>query len=358
MAPKTILLILHILGVICGVGGVLMLDTHLLRHLRGATVTSQDVKFTHFVSAFVKAGLIVVWATGLMIIAAAPDGPASVLANPKLQAKLVVVVVLTINALFVETLALPLIVRNVGKPLFDGVSQIRRSFILGCGAVSTLSWLYPIVLGLARELNQVTPAQLILTCYATLLVALAVSMQVAGRILYRPRLQADLFSPSSDEAGGAEKAAPQRKWVGDVAVSDVPSSAGKALDLAYTAGCLALHRAVAPDQVIKVFATLATEKERHQFRVGLFRALHDQFGQDMELESLVSKVANDKAMRTKIASIAPDPAAFDANMEEVLRGSDLSTWSKVQEWHETLMGLNARAPVAGAAPDLRTAAAI
>jgi hypothetical protein len=72
MNPKTVLLIFHLLGVVCGVGGVLMLDTHLIRHLRGTRVTLQDVALTRFVSVFVKVGLIAVWVSGLLIIASAP----------------------------------------------------------------------------------------------------------------------------------------------------------------------------------------------------------------------------------------------------------------------------------------------
>ncbi len=55
MTPKTILLLFHVLGVIFGVGGVLMLDIDLVRLLRGSRITAQNVAMTKFVSTFVKA---------------------------------------------------------------------------------------------------------------------------------------------------------------------------------------------------------------------------------------------------------------------------------------------------------------
>ena len=68
MAPKTILLLFHVLGVVFGVGGVLMLDIDLVRLLRGSKVTAQTVALTHFVSRFVKAGLVAVWISVILII--------------------------------------------------------------------------------------------------------------------------------------------------------------------------------------------------------------------------------------------------------------------------------------------------
>lgn len=354
MAPKTILLVVHVLGVICGVGGVLMLDVHLLRLLRGAAVTTQDVKFTHFVSAFVKLGLIVVWISGLIVIAIAPDGPAGVLANPKLQAKLVVVVVLTINALFVETLALPLLVRNLGRPLFDGVNQVRRTAILCCGAVSTASWCYPVVLGLARELNQITPAQVILSCYATTLVVLGVIVQVAGRVLYRPT---PAGSADAASAGGGDATVPGGGEPGARAAADL-SEAQMILGLARQAGRLALADSVPLQQVAEVFTAFGSDDEREQFRAGLLEALRDQYGRESDVDTLLRAVAGNEAAQTKISFVAPHAAArnaFHVNMMRVQRNASDPRWSQVQDWHERLMNISAGPPRPGAAAGPRAA---
>ena len=351
MAPKTILLILHVLGVVWGVGGVLMLDVHLLRHLRGADITQQDERFTHFVSAFVKAGLIVVWVSGLAVIGIAPDGPAAVLANPKLQAKLVVVVVLTINALFVETLALPLIARNVGRPLFDGVGQVRRSVILGCGAVSTLSWSYPVALGLARELNQTTPAQVILTYYVALLACVAAALQVAGRLLYRPVGRPAAGAPADERAVALPSTGTAPGGIAD-------GREGGALEAAQRAGHSALDAAISRRRTADVFASLGTEQERQRFRAGLFAALRERFGRDRTIEELVAAVAADELLRDEVEAVAPRGAArgtSNAGGELASQQSEDAKWSTVQEWHESLMNINAPAAAPGEAGAARAA---
>ncbi len=353
MTPKTILLLFHVLGVVCGVGGVLMLDIDLVRLLRGTRITAQNVALTHFVSAFVKAGLVAVWVSGVLIIAIAPDGPASVLANPKLQAKLVVVVVLTINALFIETLALPLLVRNVGRPLFDGVDQVRRSVVLGCGAVSTLSWLFPIALGLARELNGVVPAQIILTDYILLLAGLAVTMQVAGRIFYRPALDAaggwPATSPTTASSSGVNRMFAAA--IADERVVEVDASTSDRLERsARQAGRDAIRTSVSPDQVSRDVASLGSDGERWHYRAGLFEALAARGGPDPDAGSLLEFVAADEALRRKFAAVAPDSAArgaFSSTVEQARRRAEDRMWAKVRDWHASMVTLNAGETVAG-----------
>ena len=355
MAPKTILLLFHVLGVVFGVGGVLMLDIDLVRLLRGSKVTAQTVALTHFVSRFVKAGLVAVWISGLLIIAIAPDGPASVLANPKLQAKLVVVVVLTVNALFVETLALPLLVRNVGKPLFEGVDQVRRSVVLGCGAISTLSWLFPVALGLARELNGVVPAQLILIDYSLLLATLAITMQVAGRLLYRPKLQgvADglAVSPAIEAAGHLTPAfasSVDRMIDGEMTAGRTFTAGILASDRSHQdarqAGRDAIRASVSPDRVIRDFASLGSEAERGQYRIGLFEALRSKGEASSDADRLLQVVATDDSLRRKVAAVAPDEAArgaFSFTVEQVRRRAEDRMWEKVRDWHASMVTLNA-----------------
>jgi hypothetical protein len=180
---KTFLVIAHVLAVTLGGGGALMLDLHLLRHMRGQRLRIADVALVEFLGHFVKAGVIGLWATGILIMCAAPDGPTSVFAIPKVQAKLVIVVVLTLNALFIETLAIPLIRRNVGRRLFDGVDARRRAQLIAFGVVSGLSWMTPFVLGLTKEWNGV-PAGDILAVYLALLLTGILFAQAGVRFLY------------------------------------------------------------------------------------------------------------------------------------------------------------------------------
>lgn len=184
LSLKTVLVVAHVLGVAVGVGGVLMLDIYLLKFVRGSKIKPRDIGTIGYVSLFVKTGLMVVWASGVLIIGWAPEGAAVILANPKLQAKLLIVVVLTLNALFIETLVLPLIKANMKRSLFHGITEGRRMLLLVFGAVSTTSWTFPLLLGLAREWNRVIPAENILEIYGCALLSLSIGLCLVVKALH------------------------------------------------------------------------------------------------------------------------------------------------------------------------------
>lgn len=165
MDTHSFLLALHILGLAFGLGGALMLDAALVGKLRGAPLTPADVALSCHLSRFVKLGLCLLWLSGSLLIATAQAGPATVLADPKVQAKLVIVVALTLNAVVIERLALPLVARNRGRPLFFGVSPMRRTGLLASGVVSGASWLAPLLLGLAKSWDGRVPAADILAAW-------------------------------------------------------------------------------------------------------------------------------------------------------------------------------------------------
>ncbi len=85
--------------------------------------------------------------------------------NPKVWAKIVVVVMLTINGILVHRYILPLVVRAKGCRLFDGVTQHQIAGLTLLGSVSLVSWSLPFVLGKAAGLNFVTPMSSILAAY-------------------------------------------------------------------------------------------------------------------------------------------------------------------------------------------------
>src|SRR5918997_641530 len=105
MEIKNSILILHLLGVCFGLGGTLILDFRLLRLLRGDAVQPSDVLFAQVLSRFVQTGLVILWASGIAFFSFAPDGPGSLMDSPKLQAKLTVVVALTLNGILIGGLA-------------------------------------------------------------------------------------------------------------------------------------------------------------------------------------------------------------------------------------------------------------
>ena len=167
-----------------------MLELVLVRPLRGAVIGPTEIACARFLGRFIRFGLVLLWASGIAIISFAPDGPVSVLANPKLQAKLVIVVALTLNGLLIESVAVSLLERNRDGRLFDGIGEIRRTVILASAAISTVGWIAPFLLGMASELNFTTPAETILLVYCGVLAAACLGFQIGARLFYRPTVRA------------------------------------------------------------------------------------------------------------------------------------------------------------------------
>src|SRR6185369_10384744 len=87
--------------------------------------------------------------------------------------------VLSVNGLLLHYFVLPRIRNQVGKRLLDGLSPIDCSLVLLAGTVSVISWYVPLILGAIPQMNFVVPAEVILSGYALLVVALNVIIQVA-----------------------------------------------------------------------------------------------------------------------------------------------------------------------------------
>jgi hypothetical protein len=194
MSSNTPLLILHLLGFAFGVGASTVLDIRMLRLLCGRPVNEQDLAFASVLSAFVRTGLLALWVSGLGFLLRAWYVAPELLANPKLHAKIVIVLVLTLNGILIEMLALRLLSRQSGRCLFDGVSAARQALVLSLGVVSATSWYAAGLLGIVRELNFGPSAAVILLGYGALLAA-GIGMALAGR--------SALYQPQDDDASAA-----------------------------------------------------------------------------------------------------------------------------------------------------------
>lgn len=171
MDPKTYFVLLHLLGLVIGLGSVTTLDFYLLKFLRGDTVTRSDAHLVHLVSLLAAAGLAALWLSGIGFMTLAWFNNPALFGSPKVQAKLIVVAILTINGAILHFKVLPQVARAVGRPLFCKQGSTRRDRIMMrvCGAVSAASWWTPFFLGAVRELNFAAPIWVFLGGYLVLL---------------------------------------------------------------------------------------------------------------------------------------------------------------------------------------------
>ncbi|MET7243167.1 hypothetical protein ABZT49_07340 [Methylobacterium sp. EM32] len=161
----TLLVALHLLGLSFGLGGATMLDFWILRWMRWGSLPGEIARIFLFISKVVSVGLSLLWLSGLGFLAVYALESPEKFDNPKLWAKIVVVLALTINGLVIHAVVLPGVLRDIGRPMLDGVSGMRTGVFLVSGAVSGVSWYTAFTLGLMRELNGRVPAGLLLALW-------------------------------------------------------------------------------------------------------------------------------------------------------------------------------------------------
>jgi hypothetical protein len=156
----------HLIACFAAIRLILMSDIAMVKQLiSGDPHERMDPK--HLQDLQNTVALAARWATGAGIIAL----DASVkgweyFANPKLQAKITVVALLTLNGILLHHRVLPLM-KKAGTLL--NMSFSLRSFAVFAGSVSAVSWFYAAMLGVGRPLNWKYPLSQILAAYPVLI---------------------------------------------------------------------------------------------------------------------------------------------------------------------------------------------
>lgn len=174
--------VVHFCGLVLGVGAATLLDLIIARFILMRGISFEHVYVVDFSSKIVTIGLGLLWVSGIgFLIHYGVFEPAK-LQNPKIWAKIAIVAVLSVNGLLVHYFVLPRIRNQVGKRLLDGLSPFDCSLVLLAGTVSVVSWYVPLILGAIPQLNYVVPAEVILSSYALLLIA--VNTVIQGVIVF------------------------------------------------------------------------------------------------------------------------------------------------------------------------------
>lgn len=167
-ALRTGLRVLHFVGLVLGLGSATLLDVFLVRS-RHRPVTPALSELAETAGSMVTAGLAILWLTGLgfLFFYAAFDPPR--LENPKVWAKIAIVMVLSINGFFIHAVVLPQLRASVGCVFLSSQTPQRQLLFLSVGMLSGVSWYAAMLLGAVPQLNFVAPAQLILALYGVVL---------------------------------------------------------------------------------------------------------------------------------------------------------------------------------------------
>jgi hypothetical protein len=143
---------LHLIACCVAIGLVLTSDIAMVKQLiKGDPNDRLDAQHLTDLQRTVSRALMGLWATGVAIVTLdASIKGWGYFANPKLQSKIAIVMLLTINGFALHKYVLPLM-QKAGSLLRLSFSQ--RLLAIFAGAVSGVSWFYAAMLGVGRPLN-------------------------------------------------------------------------------------------------------------------------------------------------------------------------------------------------------------
>ncbi len=166
---------LHLIACCVAIGLVLTSDIAMVKQLFRADPTEKlDGNHLTELQTVVSRALIALWVTGAGIIALDVSLKGlEYFGNPKLQAKIAIVCLLTLNGFVLHKYVLPLMLK-AGSLL--KLSFKQRMVAIFAGALSGVSWFYAAMLGIGRPLNWKYTLVEILAAYPLLIVGGFISM--------------------------------------------------------------------------------------------------------------------------------------------------------------------------------------
>lgn len=170
-------LFVHLIACCVAIGMVLTSDIAMVRQLVVADPNNRlDPEHLSQLQKTVSAALWMLWMTGVVLVSLDVYLKGwNYLSNPKLQSKVAIVMLLTLNGFALHKHVLPLM-QKAGSLLHLSFSQ--RVLTLFSGAVSGVSWLYAAMLGIGRPLNFKYSLFEILAAYPVLIAGGFVAMLV------------------------------------------------------------------------------------------------------------------------------------------------------------------------------------
>jgi hypothetical protein len=165
----------HLIACCVAIGMVLTSDFAMIKELfKGGKSHLQDSQHMENLQKSVSAALAVLWVSGVAIIWLDISASGlSYLLNPKLQAKIAIVMLLTFNGMLLHGLVLPAL-QKAGSLLKLNFSM--RMFALFAGALSGVSWFYAAMLGIGRPLSWKYSLTEILAAYPVMIVGGFIAM--------------------------------------------------------------------------------------------------------------------------------------------------------------------------------------
>jgi hypothetical protein len=164
---KLLLLFAHLLGTSLALGAIVATDIRLLRRLADDRVRIAPPN--PYVMRLVALALLILFVTGAaLLLIGFGERPDYLSANPKLQAKLILVAVLAVNALVLHRFTFPGLARSRRVARWKLLDFLRVAVPV---TVSNCLWMYCAFLGIARPWSYRATLEFVLGTALWLLIA-------------------------------------------------------------------------------------------------------------------------------------------------------------------------------------------
>ncbi|MDP9045542.1 MAG: hypothetical protein M3O01_12140 [Pseudomonadota bacterium] len=164
---KLLLLFVHLLGTSLALGAIVATDIRLLRRLADDRVRIAPPN--PFVMRLITLALVTLFVTGVALIGLGwRDDPTYLSGNPKLQAKLLLVAILSINAMVLHRYTFPGLARGRRVARWKVADFLRVALPV---SISNCLWMYCAFLGIARPWSRTVSMDFVLGTAVWLLAA-------------------------------------------------------------------------------------------------------------------------------------------------------------------------------------------
>ena len=182
---KTLLIYCHLIATCAAIGTIVITDLRLAAKSLGYRVVIPRPE--RFETVLISVSLAGLYVTGASLVALGLQESSDYLGNPKLQGKLLLVAMLTLNAIVLHRGVFPLLSRS--RPVSE---WSRRDWFLVSASVSLSNsvWFYCAFLGIARIWNDSVSLGFVLAvaagCYAVAFLLVNILLKLASRDAPKP----------------------------------------------------------------------------------------------------------------------------------------------------------------------------
>ncbi len=180
LTEKTIYLIIHVFGAILGAGGAFASDAIFFKTIKDGVIEKVEFDFMKLGGKLVWTGVGILVVSGVLLFF---TNPAQYLASPKFLVKVTIVAIIIVNGIVFHVVHLPHIRKHLGLQFAKSETFVKRSsFLLVSGAISMVSWISTVILGMLKKVPYTYLE--ILSLYLLLVIcAIGTTLVVKNRIL-------------------------------------------------------------------------------------------------------------------------------------------------------------------------------